>query len=151
QPKAVHRPVCNVAKVRSRPLAPGKRHRIRSGKRRAGELRSFPLQCSCGHLQGNKPGAEFGDTMFRILASTLVCALTASAAAQTTTYIGHARLPYRGPVAYADKKLQVMVYAETDGRHVSAINFDGRVLWTRNPFVDAHLKPYRVAEPKIVY
>jgi len=80
--------------------------------------------------------------MFRILSVALVCAQPTSV-----------NEPYRsrGPVAYVDKKLQVVVYAETDGRHVSAINFDGRVLWTRNPFVDAHLKPYRVAEPKIVF
>lgn len=44
-----------------------------------------------------------------------------------------------------------MVYAETDGKHVSAIDFDGRVLWTRSPFADARLKPCRVAEPRIVH
>ena len=33
---------------------------------------------------------------------------------------------------------------------MSAITFDGKVLWTRDPFADAHLEPYRVHEPKIV-
>lgn len=64
--------------------------------------------------------------------------------------IAHATLPYQGPLAYSDKTLQVVFYADTDGRHLSAIGFDGKVLWTRSPFVDAHLKPYRVAEPRIV-
>jgi hypothetical protein len=43
-----------------------------------------------------------------------------------------------------------VVYAETNGKHLSAIDFEGRVLWTRSPFKDAHLEPYRVAEPRIV-
>jgi hypothetical protein len=45
------------------------------------------------------------------------------------------------------------VYVETDGRHVSAISFDGRVLWTRIPVVDVHLKPWPPGgtEPKISY
>jgi hypothetical protein len=85
--------------------------------------------------------------MFRILAVAILC-MTTSAAAEP--YIAHATLPYKGPVAYVDKNLQVVFYAETDGRHLSAINLDGRVLWTRSPFVDAQLKPYRVVEPRIV-
>jgi hypothetical protein len=56
--------------------------------------------------------------------------------------------PIRG--AKAAKKLRLVVYAETDGKHLSAIDFEGRVLWTRSPFADAHLEPYRVAEPRIV-
>jgi hypothetical protein len=33
---------------------------------------------------------------------------------------------------------------------VGRCSFDGKVLWTRDPFVDAHLKPYRVDNPKII-
>ncbi len=43
-----------------------------------------------------------------------------------------------------------MLYVETDGRHVSALTRAGKVLWTRNPFSDAHLQPYRVQRPRIV-
>ena len=43
-------------------------------------------------------------------------------------FVARATEPYRGPVAYVDKKLQLVVYAETDGKHLSAIDFDGRVL-----------------------
>ena len=85
--------------------------------------------------------------MLRILALAALCVTTLAAAEQ---YIAHATLPYQGPVAYADKTLQVVFYAETDGRHLSAITFDGKVLWTRSPFVDAKLEPYRMAEPRIV-
>jgi hypothetical protein len=85
--------------------------------------------------------------MLRLLALAALFVTTSAAAEQ---YIAHATLPYRGPVAYADKTLQVVFYAETDGRHLSAITFDGKVLWTRSPFVDAKLKPYRMAEPRIV-
>ena len=89
------------------------------------------------------------DIMLRTLTVALLCLLSKSLAAEP--FVAHATEPYRGPVAYVDKKLQLVVYAETDGKHLSAIDFDGRVLWTRSPFVDAHLKPYRVAEPRIVH
>jgi hypothetical protein len=85
--------------------------------------------------------------MSRMLIVALLLVTSSSAA---KPFIAHETEPYRGPVAYVDKKLRIVFYAESDGRHLSAIDFDGRVLWTRNPFVDAHLKPYRVAEPRIV-
>jgi hypothetical protein len=87
--------------------------------------------------------------MRRILTVALLCLMSRSLAAEP--FVARATEPYRGPVAYVDKKLQLVVYAETDGKHLSAIDFDGRVLWTRSPFVDAHLKPYRVAEPRIIH
>ena len=85
--------------------------------------------------------------MLRILALVILCVTTS---VQAEPRIAHATLPYQGPVAYVDKKLQAVFYAETDGRHLSAIAFDGRILWTRSPFVDAKLEPYRMAEPKII-
>jgi len=75
-------------------------------------------------------------------------ALTANAG-EMRTYLNKAST-FKGPIAYADPKLKTVFYVESDGRHVSAISFDGQILWTRNPFVDAKLEPYRVAEPKIV-
>jgi len=87
--------------------------------------------------------------MLRILTVAALCVLPTSVVAEP--YIAHATEPYRGPVAYVDKKLHLVVYAETDGKHLSAIDFEGRVLWTSSPFADAHLKPYRVSEPRIVH
>ena len=86
--------------------------------------------------------------MLRILSFALLCLLPTAVTAEP--YVAHATEPYRGPVAYVDKKLQLVLYAETDGKHLSAVNFEGRVLWTRTPFADAHLEPYRVAEPRII-
>jgi hypothetical protein len=65
--------------------------------------------------------------------------------------IAHATLPYRGPVAYSDKRLQRVFYVESDGLHLSCIGFDGKVMWTRVPFVDAKLEPYRMEKPRIVF
>jgi hypothetical protein len=44
---------------------------------------------------------------------------------------------YRGPVAYADRATETLFYVESDGRHVSAVRFDGHVLWTRDLHSDA--------------
>jgi hypothetical protein len=74
-----------------------------------------------------------GDIMLRLLASAILCVATPVVAEQ---YIAHATLPYQGPVAYADKTLQTVFYAESDGHHVSAIGFDGKVLWTRDLYAD---------------
>jgi hypothetical protein len=82
----------------------------------------------------------------RLAILAAVIALTPRAEGQ---YVNRA-LSFRGPIAYADKTLKTVFYVESDGRHLSAIAFDGRILWTRNPFVDAKLKPYRSDEPKIV-
>jgi hypothetical protein len=59
--------------------------------------------------------------------------------------------PFRAPIACTDNSVKTIFYVESDGRHLSAIGFDGLVQWTRNPFVDAHLKAYRVENPRIVW
>jgi hypothetical protein len=68
---------------------------------------------------------------------------------QTTTYVD-APKAFRGPLTYRDSASQTIYYVESDGRHVSAINKEGKILWHKNPFVDAGLKPYRVERPVIV-
>lgn len=50
---------------------------------------------------------------------------------------------------YKDATANVIIYVETDGRHVVAISPDGRILWRKDPFVDAGLEPYRMARPTI--
>jgi hypothetical protein len=87
--------------------------------------------------------------MLRILVVAFLCVLTAAVSADQ--YVAHATLPYRGPVAYSDKKLQRVFYVESDGQHLSCIGFDGKVMWTRVPFVDARLEPYRMEKPRIVF
>ena len=53
------------------------------------------------------------------------------------------------PLTYVDDKTGITFYVEADARHVVAISSTGSVLWRRDPFVDAHLEPYRVARPVI--
>lgn len=55
------------------------------------------------------------------------------------------------PLTYRDPESGILFFVESDRRHVAAINREGRVLWDRDPFVDGHLKPYRVAFPEISY
>ena len=50
--------------------------------------------------------------------------------------ISHFSLEYRGPVAYSDRAAQTLFYAESDGHHLVAIQFNGKVLWTRDLYVD---------------
>src|SRR5689334_19888463 len=66
-------------------------------------------------------------------------------------YVGHYTYAFPGPQAYRDPSVPVVYYVESDGRHVSAIGLDGKVLWNRDPFEDAGVKPYRVPKPLIVF
>src|SRR6185437_8879935 len=54
------------------------------------------------------------------------------------------------PLAYRDKQTGVLLYVESDGRHLAAISPQGELLWVRDPFVDKNLCPYRTARPTIV-
>jgi hypothetical protein len=55
---------------------------------------------------------------------------------------------------YKDAETNVMIYVESDARHVAAINPDGKVLWNRDPFADAKLMSNNIPEfdhPKITW
>jgi len=52
---------------------------------------------------------------------------------------------------YKDAATGVILYVETDGRHVAAISPGGKLLWRKDPFIDAGMQPYRVARPTISY
>ena len=55
------------------------------------------------------------------------------------------------PKVLRDAKTKIIYYLESDGRHVSAISPDGKLLWSRDPFVDKKLSPYRTPLPIICY
>ena len=55
------------------------------------------------------------------------------------------------PHAYKDPESGIIIYVESDGRHISAINPDGKIFWSRDPFADAHLEFYRTRTPRINY
>jgi hypothetical protein len=65
------------------------------------------------------------------------------------TYVDSPK-PFRGAQAFQDKESGLLFYVESDGRHVAAIDRDGKILWHRDPFVDAKLEAYRVEHPVIV-
>ena len=72
-------------------------------------------------------------------------------AAQTTTYHVSSLTPFPGPQVYKDPSSGTLLYVESGGRHVAAISIDGKLLWNRDPFTDAHLQFYRTKNPQIVY
>ena len=74
-----------------------------------------------------------------------------SAAQESTTYVDVYLRPFPGPRVYRDPNSGTLFYVETDGRHVAAISGDGKLLWIRDPFKDAHLDSYRTKKPQIVY
>lgn len=78
----------------------------------------------------------------------LMCLGTAQ---ETTTYIGHYLEPFPGPQVYRDPNSGTLFYVETDGRHVAAISGKGKLLWSKDPFKDAHLPFYRTKKPQIVF
>ena len=89
--------------------------------------------------------------MSRIAATSLVLVVLSvggsSLGKQPTN--GHCPSPVP-PFTYLDSATKTILYVEADGRHLSAISFEGKIRWTRDPFVDAHLEPYRVDYPRIV-
>ena len=72
-------------------------------------------------------------------------------AAQEQTYIAKYLTDFPGPQICKDPKTGTLLYVESDGRHVVAISRDGKLLWNRDPFQDAHLPFYRTQKPQIVY
>jgi len=65
-------------------------------------------------------------------------------------YFGEA-VPPSPPQAYRDAETGIVLYVETDGRHIAAIGANGKLLWVRDPFVDRNMCPYRSAHPYIAW
>lgn len=72
-------------------------------------------------------------------------------APQEQTYIARYLTDFPGPQVYKDPTSGTLLYIETDGRHVAAISVQGKLLWNKDPFKDAHLPFYRTEKPQIVY
>jgi len=53
-------------------------------------------------------------------------------------------------VAYKDPRTSITLYVESDGRHVAAIDADGRLLWVRNPYEEGGLHRVEGSTPVIV-
>ena len=63
-------------------------------------------------------------------------------------------ITYGGPVlislpgTFKDSDSGIVFFVESDGRHISAISPDGRILWHRQPALDGKLPPYSQTLPK---
>jgi hypothetical protein len=58
-------------------------------------------------------------------------------------------IPPDPPSAYRDPESGITFYVESDGRHLAAIDANGKLLWVRDPFFDSNMCPYRSAHPYI--
>lgn len=54
------------------------------------------------------------------------------------------------PKALVHPTTHATYYLESDGRTVTAISPEGKILWHRDPLRDAGIGPYRVAKPVII-
>lgn len=83
---------------------------------------------------------------------TLVLSILFFGAAQApnSDATGYPEVQY-GAQTYKDTHSGIIFYVESDARHVSAISRTGQLLWTRDPFSDAHLKLYRTKHPQIAH
>jgi hypothetical protein len=53
-------------------------------------------------------------------------------------------------MAYKDPRTSIALYVESDGRHISAMDAQGRLLWVRNPWEETRVFcPYRTPRPVV--
>ena len=89
---------------------------------------------------------------YQMLSSNAGSANVSSIETITDAPIVVAGMPsFKGPQTYKDPVSETTFHVESDGRHITAIDADGKILWRRDPFVDRKLEPYRSAKPVIVY
>ncbi len=81
---------------------------------------------------------------------TLVLSITFIGVAQQPCQdaAGYPEVQY-GAQTYRDPHSGIIFYVESDARHISAISRTGKLLWTRDPFKDAHLDLYHTKCPQI--
>ena len=54
------------------------------------------------------------------------------------------------PMAYKDPSSSIVIYVESDGRHIAATDADGKLLWVRNPWEESHaFCQYRTPRPVV--
>jgi hypothetical protein len=81
----------------------------------------------------------------------IILSMLCLGAADQKPYVAGYLTDFPGPQVYKDAISGTLVYIESDGRHVAAISQDGKLLWNKDPFKDAHLEFYRTEKPQIVY
>jgi hypothetical protein len=54
------------------------------------------------------------------------------------------------PMSYKDTRTSITIHVDSDGRHLTATDDQGRLLWARNPWDENHLCPYRTPRPVVM-
>jgi hypothetical protein len=54
------------------------------------------------------------------------------------------------PMSYMDARTMITIHVDSDGRHLTATDGQGRLLWARNPWDENHLCPYRTPRPVVI-
>jgi hypothetical protein len=55
------------------------------------------------------------------------------------------------PRTLVDPRTKISYFLDSDGRHISAIAPNGKLIWRLDPFEEARLSPYRFSRPIIIY
>jgi hypothetical protein len=53
------------------------------------------------------------------------------------------------PMSYTDTRTLITIHVDSDGRHLTATDGQGRLLWVHNPWDENHLCPYRTPRPVV--
>jgi hypothetical protein len=53
------------------------------------------------------------------------------------------------PMSYKDTRTSIAIHVDSDGRHLTATDAQGKLLWARNPWDESHLCPYRTPRPVV--
>lgn len=54
------------------------------------------------------------------------------------------------PMSYQDPRTLITIHVDSDGRHLTATDSQGKLLWARNPWDENHLCPYRTPRPVVI-
>ena len=82
-----------------------------------------------------------------LLTLFLLCLATAQKSrTYTRTYVTQYLETFPGPQVYKDVHSGTTLYVETDGRHVSAISRNGKLLWTKK--IRTRMRMYRLTGQK---
>ena len=84
------------------------------------------------------------DKMKTLLTAVLFCVTAATALDTNKTVTSKADdlTKFGGAQSYKDPESCIIFYVESDGRHLAAIDREGKILWHRDPFADAKLPIY---------
>jgi hypothetical protein len=92
---------------------------------------------------------------WRVLAALLLVCSFLPLPASTNTEFGYVYQPILNqdfivPMVLVDRLTKISYFLDSDGRHITAIDPAGKLLWRADPFVDSKLDSYRYSHPIIL-